>query len=238
MADVFISYSSQDRAVAAELASELEQAGVSAWWDRELVAGEDFDRVIEKEIEDSKIVLVLWSEGAASSRWVRDEASLAIKLDKYCPVKISAMTLPLGFRSQHVIDASKGGDSLPSRVAVILIGGLGQIDKLRIKYAAAATSDGHRMAFAFMFMFVFFGLMAGHFQWEPKVAPMIAKFWPTTWTNEIMSRVFFVWIAAIFVFSLILSIWLTAKLGLWRKVSPEELEQNPDYKPPRWGDSR
>jgi hypothetical protein len=44
--DVFIAYSAKDRAIAARLANDLTAAGISVWWDYELIAGSEFRRVI------------------------------------------------------------------------------------------------------------------------------------------------------------------------------------------------
>lgn len=50
MADVFISYAREDRARAKRLAGALEARGLSVWWDREILAGQAFDEVIEAEL--------------------------------------------------------------------------------------------------------------------------------------------------------------------------------------------
>ena len=77
MADVFISYASEDRERAAKLASALGEHGWSVWWDRKIVAGQAFDQVIERELETAKSVVVLWSIHSVESEWVKNEASVA-----------------------------------------------------------------------------------------------------------------------------------------------------------------
>ena len=52
MADVFISYASEDRDRAAKLASALGERGWSVWWDRKIVAGQAFDQAIERELDN------------------------------------------------------------------------------------------------------------------------------------------------------------------------------------------
>ena len=49
MADVFVSYDSQDRARVQSLVEELKTSGLTVWWDRQIEAGTSFDRTIEKE---------------------------------------------------------------------------------------------------------------------------------------------------------------------------------------------
>ena len=74
MADVFISYSRPDLSFAKALADDLKAARFEVWWDAELYAGDDFHNVIRDEIAKAKAVIVIWSDTAASSQWVRGEA--------------------------------------------------------------------------------------------------------------------------------------------------------------------
>lgn len=46
MADIFISYASEDRGRAEILAIKLQEQGWSVWWDRDLPFGRPFDEVI------------------------------------------------------------------------------------------------------------------------------------------------------------------------------------------------
>ena len=47
MKDIFISYASEDRAIAQRLAAGLEQSGISVWWDRQIQVGSEWDKTIE-----------------------------------------------------------------------------------------------------------------------------------------------------------------------------------------------
>ena len=60
MADVFVSYSSQDRDRVASLVEAIERRGWTVWWDRKIDAGVSFDREIEKAIDAAKCVVVVW----------------------------------------------------------------------------------------------------------------------------------------------------------------------------------
>ena len=51
MADIFLSYASEDRDRVRPLVESLEEHGWSVWWDREIHAGPRFDQVIEEEID-------------------------------------------------------------------------------------------------------------------------------------------------------------------------------------------
>jgi hypothetical protein len=77
VADVFISYSKVDRAIAESLANDLKARGFEVWWDFELYAGDNFQSMIRAEISKAKAVVVIWSDTAAVSEWVYGEAMLA-----------------------------------------------------------------------------------------------------------------------------------------------------------------
>ena len=74
MADVFLSYAREDRDRAKALTGALEAAGLSVWWDRDLVPGPSYDDAIERELNGASCVLVLWSSRSIRSDWVKDEA--------------------------------------------------------------------------------------------------------------------------------------------------------------------
>jgi TolB-like protein len=104
LADIFLSYARQDSAKAKLLAHALENFGLTVWWDRRLLAGQQFSSEIEREIDGARSVVVLWSDHAAKSRWVRDEASAGADQGKLCPVQIGGGEVPIGFRQFHTID--------------------------------------------------------------------------------------------------------------------------------------
>jgi len=105
MADIFISYKSRRRAAARHLCRILELHGYSVWFDYSLMSGKtDFSVQIEHELRSAKAVLVLWCGLSTKSKWVREEADLALELDTLIGAKIEPLSLPLGFRGSHVID--------------------------------------------------------------------------------------------------------------------------------------
>ena len=103
MADVFISYARTDRDAAAALATWLEAQGCSVWWDSSLSGGENFSRRIEQELAAAAAVVVLWSQAASGSDWVRDEAATAKAAGKLVPASIDGAAPPLGFQGLHTI---------------------------------------------------------------------------------------------------------------------------------------
>lgn len=99
MSDVFISYARQERLRAELLARALEEAGLSVWWDREILAGETWANLIERELDSASCVIVLWSPNSVQSPWVLDEAAYARDMNKLVPVVIEDVRPPLGFRA-------------------------------------------------------------------------------------------------------------------------------------------
>lgn len=101
MADVFISYASEDRDRADQLASALGALGWSVWWDRKIITGQAFDHVIERELENAKSIVVLWSKHSIRSEWVKNEAAAASERGVLVPATIENVKLPLEFRRKQ-----------------------------------------------------------------------------------------------------------------------------------------
>jgi len=97
MADVFISYASAEKDKARLIAESLEAAGFSVWWDRALKPGETFDKVIQREIEAAKAIIVLWTRTSVESQWVREEADVGRKREALVPILMEAVEPPIGF---------------------------------------------------------------------------------------------------------------------------------------------
>lgn len=104
MADIFLSYASEDRGRAGRLAGALESCGWSVWWDRRIVAGQAFDEAIEGELEAAKSVVVLWSRHSIASEWVKNEAAAAAERGVLVPAQIEPVKLPLEFRRRQTAD--------------------------------------------------------------------------------------------------------------------------------------
>jgi TIR domain len=103
MSDIFISYKREEQATARQLAEAFEKEGWSVWWAPQLRAGEYFDDVIEKALNEAKCVIVLWSQRSVQSRYVRAEATYALDRDKLVPVAIEKVNLPFRFRGVHTL---------------------------------------------------------------------------------------------------------------------------------------
>ena len=97
MADIFISYSHEDKSLASQLAAAFERHGWKVWWDRQLRTGSHYDDEIEAALEAAGCVVVLWSGRSVGSRYVKDEATFALEAGKLVPVLIENIRLPLRF---------------------------------------------------------------------------------------------------------------------------------------------
>jgi len=123
LADVFLSYARGDRGTAERLANAIAATGLTVWWDRHIKGGAEFSRDIEQQLELASHVLVLWSKEAATSRWVRDEASVAADSGRLVSATVDGTPPPLGFRQFQTIDlrnwAAKGA-RIPAALAEAL----------------------------------------------------------------------------------------------------------------------
>jgi TIR domain-containing protein/Big-like domain-containing protein len=105
MADIFISYANEDRDRAAQLAELLESEGWPVWWDRRIPAGRTWRSVLEDALENTRCMIVLWSENSVKSPWVAEEAEEARRLGKtLVPVLIQRVEPPMGFRAIQAAD--------------------------------------------------------------------------------------------------------------------------------------
>lgn len=104
MADIFISYSSEDRARARMFADAFEAEGLSVWWDAGLRAGDAYDQKIEQALKSARAVVVLWSKTSVESRWVRAEATLADRARTLVPCMIEPCDRPIMFELTHTAE--------------------------------------------------------------------------------------------------------------------------------------
>lgn len=81
--DVFISYSSQDMEAAQAICHVLEQNEIKCWMaPRNIPPGTDYGDVIDEAIKSCKVVVIVYSEKAASSPWVTGELNVAFEEQK------------------------------------------------------------------------------------------------------------------------------------------------------------
>jgi len=103
---LFLSYARADQALANRLATTLEHAGYTIWWDALIEGGAAYSRSIAEALDTADVVIVLWSAHSIESDWVRDEAGQGRERHRLVPLSIDGSKPPLGFRQYQVIDIS------------------------------------------------------------------------------------------------------------------------------------
>lgn len=103
--DAFISHSSKDTSVAARIEKALETE-YTVWLDHsDLHLGVLLRKELQQNIEDSRVVILLWSEPAAASRWIAAEVLTAYHLDRFIvPCALDETPLPLFLDSTVYLD--------------------------------------------------------------------------------------------------------------------------------------
>lgn len=116
MADLFISYASEDRPHAEHLAQQLSAHGYSVWWDSKLQPGIPYSQVIQDRLRAAKAIIVVWTPASAKSQWVYAEAEIARGLNTVIPVFAGGLNpreAPPPFNTLHMV-ASSDLDSITS----------------------------------------------------------------------------------------------------------------------------
>ena len=67
--------------------------------------GVHFQEELEKRLNDSKTVILIWSRNAKTSRWTLAEAEAAADQNKLVPIRFDDTDLPLSLRGIHTQDA-------------------------------------------------------------------------------------------------------------------------------------
>lgn len=147
MADIFISYASEDRPRAETLAKALEELGWSVWWDRTIPPGKAFDQVIEEAINAARCVVVLWSKKSVKSDWVKEEANIGKERNILVPLKIDHVDLPLGFGRIQAADLTEWEAEIDHPGFTTLLGAISEIvgsSRLKIKKAEEKRAEEER----------------------------------------------------------------------------------------------
>jgi hypothetical protein len=115
MADVFLSYKSEDRDLVAQVARALEREGFAVWWDRKIRAGGAWRDAIVQQIHACRVVVAAWSrrtEAIEDAAWMLNELDEAKRLGlPVIPVKLTPCEPPFGYRHIQAADLSdwRGG---------------------------------------------------------------------------------------------------------------------------------
>jgi tetratricopeptide (TPR) repeat protein len=139
MADVFLSYARASADGARRIAEALSRAGYSVWFDENLPAHRAYSEVIEEQLEASKSVLVLWSEEATKSHWVRSEANRARETGRLVQVRLDEARLPMPFDQIQCADLRGWRGDVGARSWKSVVTG---IDVLVSQHASGERGEG------------------------------------------------------------------------------------------------
>ena len=122
MSDVFVSYKAEDRARVRPLVDALEADGLAVWWDAHIGGGDEWRDTIARHLDEARCVIVVWSKRSVGpeGRFVRDEATRALRRHAYLPVRIDKVEPPLGFGETQALPLNgwKGDRADPRYLAV------------------------------------------------------------------------------------------------------------------------
>jgi hypothetical protein len=106
MAEIFISYKTEDRPRAAQLVAALRAAGLDIWWDQDIPAGGGWRETIADKLDSAALCVVAWSHGSTGprGRFVREEAERTAARGAYLGVLIDPVQPPFGFAEWQSID--------------------------------------------------------------------------------------------------------------------------------------
>lgn len=91
MADIFIGYSTQDKARIRPLAEALRAEGWEVFWDSTVRPGDNWHKVIEQKLKASRCVVVAWTKASVKSKWVLQEAMEGMERDTLIPLNLDAV---------------------------------------------------------------------------------------------------------------------------------------------------
>jgi len=109
MADVFISYSRAESALADRLVSALRESAFLVDWDYnfQIACGATLNDLIDERCASATCVLVLWSIHSVASPWVLKEATHGLARRRLLQVVLDGTEPPPEFRNYIYGDLSK-----------------------------------------------------------------------------------------------------------------------------------
>jgi len=159
MADIFISYSREDRALIEPIADMLEKQGYKVWWDSVLNPGQQWDAEIKLQLNNASRVIVAWSRTSIQSNWVKAEADAAERDGKLIPILIEQVEPPLQFRLIQTQDFTSWNgltDEVPARK---LLNAMPSLLKNKNEPLSATKSSTKLAVIAAIFTFLFAAIL-------------------------------------------------------------------------------
>lgn len=106
MADVVISYARENDATVRQLAEAVAREGYEVWRDESPMPSAAAADAIAEQIGRAKAVIVVWSEAASASEWVRAEANVARGMRKVVQASADDYPPPIPFDQAQVASIS------------------------------------------------------------------------------------------------------------------------------------
>jgi hypothetical protein len=121
VADIFISYAREDRVTASRLADRFGDEGWTVFWDRDLIAGDNWVQRIEAEATGARCMVALWSAASVESTEVRKETTIGLQRHVLVPAFLEPVDPPSDFREIHASDLRgwEGGADTPGLADLI-----------------------------------------------------------------------------------------------------------------------
>ena len=104
MSDVFISHAQSTTALTRRIADTLRSLGHTVWWDDELLAHQEFRKVIQERLNAAKAVVVIWANDAVESTWVPSEAEFGRAKRILVQISVEGTVPPLPFEQIQFAD--------------------------------------------------------------------------------------------------------------------------------------
>lgn len=106
---VFVSYSTIDKAAVAPIVNELQIAGHQVWWDQNLPPEQLWQENLNQQLVDAQVLCVVLSPNSIESDWVRKEYQFALEQQsqgnmRVIPVTIASCQPPEALAHIQVID--------------------------------------------------------------------------------------------------------------------------------------
>ncbi|HSU55640.1 MAG TPA: toll/interleukin-1 receptor domain-containing protein [Candidatus Dormibacteraeota bacterium] len=111
---IFVSYGREDLTLVRTIVAFLKSAGFDTWFDKEnLLAGQTWQKVIEAEIENARLLLVCMSSHSVDKTgFVQKEMRLAVKQAELMPdskvfiipVRLDECSIPADLKKWHALD--------------------------------------------------------------------------------------------------------------------------------------
>ena len=125
---MFVSFKTEERETARSVKESLQERGLRVWWQEEIQCGQEWHGEIDKAVVGAGSIVVLWSNRAMASPWVKHEASQAIARSVYTPVRIDAVAIEAPYNRIQATDLAgwdgrsphPGLDALHARIDELL----------------------------------------------------------------------------------------------------------------------